>query len=247
MRELIRCWQHTRMVVLIGLTSALYVAVLGPFKIASIVPGITEIRPGAALPVLFSIFFGPAAAWGAAFGNTIGDVLFGTVGPGTFFGFFGNFVYAYAPYRILRAFGCPPDQRLNWKGWSVLVLAIVVASGFCGVIIALGVDYLGIVAFSFLATTIFLNNILVSFLLVPVLLTALHKRFQQMRYTYTQLMNPADVSSPLFKQAGAILAIFVLLAVAAAALGWLPTAGVDRKTFELVSSLALPFIALLLL
>ena len=57
MRELTRCWQQTRMIVLIALCAALYVAVLLPFKIATIVPGITEIRPGAALPIVFSVLF----------------------------------------------------------------------------------------------------------------------------------------------------------------------------------------------
>ena len=75
MRELIACWKHTRLIVLIGLCGALYVAVLLPFKIAVIIPGITEIRPGAALPIVFSIFFGPAAAWGA--GRVLGRVVEG--------------------------------------------------------------------------------------------------------------------------------------------------------------------------
>ena len=35
------------------------------------------------MPVFFSIFFGPAAAWGAAFGNVIGDFLGGTISPGS--------------------------------------------------------------------------------------------------------------------------------------------------------------------
>lgn len=235
------------MIVLIGLTAALYVAVLLPFKIASIVPGITEIRPGAALPIVFSVFFGPAAAWGSAFGNTIGDVMGGTIGPGTFFGFLGNFIYGYAPYRILRAFQSSPEEKLNAKGWLALLLAVCVASGFCAVIIALGVDFLGIVAFSFLVTTIFLNNVLVSLILVPLLLPALHKRFRQMRFTYTQIMQPADVSSPLFKQAGVLMAVAVLLAVCAVAFGFLPVVGTGLKTFELVAGLALPVFALILL
>jgi energy-coupling factor transport system substrate-specific component len=48
---------------------------------------------------VFSILFGPAAAWGSAFGNLIGD-FFGTLGLGSIFGFVGNFLYAYIPYRL---------------------------------------------------------------------------------------------------------------------------------------------------
>ena len=86
------------MVVLTAVCGAVYAVVLIPFKIATIIPGFTEIRPAATLPVVFSLMFGPAGAWGAAFGNLIGD-FFGTLSPGSFFGFIGNFLYGYIPYK----------------------------------------------------------------------------------------------------------------------------------------------------
>src|SRR2546422_668816 len=140
MRELITCWQNTRMLVLIALCASLYVAILIPFKVAVLVPGITEIRPGAALPVFFSIFFGPAAAWGAAFGNVIGDFLGGTISPGSFFGFFGNFLYGFVPYRTLQIFRIAPEKLLSGKGWVVLLLSIFTASALCATVIAPPVD-----------------------------------------------------------------------------------------------------------
>src|SRR5687768_9886966 len=161
MRELIACWQHTRMIVLIALCAALFVAVLLPFKIATIVPGITEIRPAMALPIFFSIFFGPVAAWGTAFGNVIGDVLGGTIGPGSIFGFFGNIVYGFVPYRVIKAFLGSREELFTGKGWAVYIFAVLLASALCAMIIALGVELIGI-PFGFLVHTIFLNNMLVS-------------------------------------------------------------------------------------
>lgn len=66
MREVFTMWSNTRMVVLTALTAALYAAVLIPFKPIPIIPGFTEIRPAVAVPLVFGLLFGPAAAWGAA-------------------------------------------------------------------------------------------------------------------------------------------------------------------------------------
>src|SRR5499427_2698865 len=96
-------WRNTRMVVLCAISAALYAAVLVPFKVVPLIPGVTELRPANAIPVVCSFLFGPAAAWGSAIGNMIGD-FFGGLGPGDIFGFFANIVYGYVPY----------------KGWQVL-------------------------------------------------------------------------------------------------------------------------------
>jgi energy-coupling factor transport system substrate-specific component len=252
MRELVRCWQHTRMIVLIALCAALYVAILLPFKIATIVPGITEIRPGAALPIVFSIFFGPAAAWGAAFGNTIGDLLGGTVGPGTFFGFFGNFLYGYAPYRIVRNYLQPGESLFSAKGWVVFLFTVVLASTLCAFPIALGVEFLKIVPFSFLSNTIFLNNIAVSIVLAPVLIRTLDKRIYQLGLNYTQLLEAEDISRSPLKRVGPLIVLalavliyaFFMLPSFAHSIGFLSGAG---KAASLIAFILLVLSSLFLL
>ena len=105
MKELIAMWNNTRMIVLTAVIAAVYAAVLIPFKVAvPLIPGFTEVRPGNVIPIICSLMFGPAAAWGAAIGNTIADT-FGTFGPGTLFGFIGNFLFGLIPYKMWRAFG----------------------------------------------------------------------------------------------------------------------------------------------
>ena len=80
---LLEVWRDTRQLVLAAQIAAIYAAVLIPFKVGiPIIPGFVELRPANAIPVVASLLFGPAAAWGAAFGNLIGD-LFGTLGPGS--------------------------------------------------------------------------------------------------------------------------------------------------------------------
>jgi len=106
MRDVITMWRHTRMVVLVALIAAVYAAVLIPFKVAvPIAPGFTEFRPANVIPIVCSLLFGPAAAWGAAIGNLIGDAFGGTLGPGSFFGFIGNFFYGFLPYKLWGRMG----------------------------------------------------------------------------------------------------------------------------------------------
>ncbi|HQK93189.1 MAG TPA: hypothetical protein PLD23_06770 [Armatimonadota bacterium] len=102
MRELLTMWQSTKMVVLAALTAALYGGLTVPFKALVILPGFTEIRPTVVIPVLMGIIAGPAGAWGAAIGNLIGDILGGTQGPSSAFGFIGNLGFAYTAYKLYR-------------------------------------------------------------------------------------------------------------------------------------------------
>ena len=112
MRELRAMWRNTRMVVLCAISAALYAAVLVPFKVVPLIPGVTELRPANAIPMVCSFLFGPAAAWGSAIGNMIGD-FFGGVGPGDIFGFFANLFYGYIPYKAwsIIAKGQSPISR----------------------------------------------------------------------------------------------------------------------------------------
>jgi energy-coupling factor transport system substrate-specific component len=45
MRELRSMWGNTRMVVLSAISASLYAAVLVPFKVVPLIPGVTEMRP----------------------------------------------------------------------------------------------------------------------------------------------------------------------------------------------------------
>ncbi len=205
MREVFAVWRDTRMIVLVAVTAALYAAILIPMKvIMPLVPGFTEVRPANVLPILFSFLFGPAAAWGAALGNVVADC-FGTFGPGSFFGFFGNFLYGLLPYRLWRFWG---GRVFRWEGERALhplftrgagegrrklpaldlglyAGASAVASAGCGLTIAWGVDMLGFVDFRVLANIITLNNTAMALLLGPPLLAALAPRVRAWGLAYS--------------------------------------------------------------
>jgi energy-coupling factor transport system substrate-specific component len=177
------------MVVLTATCAALYAAILIPFKAVQVIPGITEFRPANALPVVMSFLFGPAAAWGAAFGNLIGD-FFGGLGPGDIFGFTGNLLYGLVPYLVWEALTDRPplpDTRATSVG---LLAAMTVASVLCATVVGWGLHLLGFHPFSTLATIVLLNNLLVTTLLGPFLLALLYPRIRRARLLYRDLLGP---------------------------------------------------------
>jgi energy-coupling factor transport system substrate-specific component len=187
MRELVSMWSNTRMVVLTAMTASLYAAILIPFKVLPVIPGVTEFRPANAVPVVCSFLFGPAGAWGAAIGNVIGD-FFGGIGPGTLFGFAGNFLYGFIPYKAAEALLVGEPLPRSAGAWIRLFLVIGVASGACALVIGWGLNLLGFVPFALLANIIFVNNFGVAAVLTPVLLVALYPRVRRARLRYVDIM-----------------------------------------------------------
>ncbi len=209
MRELISMWRHTKMVVLVALTAAVYAAILIPFKVAiPFIPGYTEFRPGNAIPVVCSLLFGPAAAWGSAFGNLIAD-FFGTLGVGSIFGFIGNFFYGYIPYRIWRevsrgGIDLKAGQSFLGHIWKY-ISAVFLASAVCGTIIGWGVDLSGLVPFAALGNIIVLNNFIVATILGPILLAAVYPRVKKWGLLYEDIVEEEDLSPPKLRVTGQIL------------------------------------------
>lgn len=188
------------MIMLVAVVAAVYAAVLLPFKLFTIVPGITSIRPANVFPVIFGIMFGPAAAWGAAFGNLIGDVFGGTFGVGSIFGFLGNFFFGFVGYKLWGNLGVlSSGQEPNFRedaGRQVVeyVTVAVAASAVCAAIIAWGVDLLGLVPFTVLGPTIFINNTLAAVVLGPPLLYLVYPRIKEMGLLYPELLRSEDIA-----------------------------------------------------
>jgi len=208
LRELFTLWKNTRMVVLTAVSAACYVAVLLPFKVAVIIPGLTEIRPGAAVPVLLSFLFGPAAAFGAGFGNVIADVLGGMFGPGSLFGFVGNFLYGYIPYALWRA--VRGDARPGAKGaldWLLVAAVSVVACLSISAVIGWGVDLLGLAPFAALGNVILINNLIMALALALPLLALVYPRVEKAGLIWHEIMDPEDRSSSRLAKVGLVVAI----------------------------------------
>ena len=190
MRDLVVMWSNTRMVVLTAMSASLYAAILIPFKVLPLIPGVTEFRPANAIPVVCSFLFGPAGAWGAAIGNLIGD-FFGGLGPGDIFGFFGNLFYGYIPYKMWQACTDADPLPRSPIGWLGFVLTIALAAGACAMTIGWGLNMLGFIPFSILANIVFFNNFVVAAVLSPLLLLAIYPRVKRARLRYSDILGDA--------------------------------------------------------
>jgi energy-coupling factor transport system substrate-specific component len=196
MSELRSMWSNTRMVVLSAICAALYAAVLVPFKVVPLIPGVTELRPANAIPVVCSFMFGPAAAWGAGIGNMIGD-FFGGVGPADIFGFFANVAYGYIPYKVwqVMAQGEQPVIRSPLTA-AKFVIACLLASTFCADIVGWGENLLALRPFLMLGNAIVFNNMLAAILLAPFLLAAIYPRVKAGHLLYEDVMPEHQVLPP---------------------------------------------------
>jgi len=182
-------WRYSTMVVLTVLTAGLFAAILIPFKGIPLIPGLTELRPANVIPLVFGLLFGPAGAWGAAFGNLIGD-FFGTMGPGSFFGFWGNFLAAYLPYQMWRGRSLE-SLRPHWLRF----LAAALLGGLsCALVVGFGLEALKLLPFSIIAVAVFLNNVLIAVTLGPLLLKLLAPRVTRWDLAWAEQMAPEDCS-----------------------------------------------------
>ena len=206
MRDLVVMWSNTRMVVLAAMSASLYAAILIPFKVLPVIPGVTEIRPANAIPVVCSFLFGPAGAWGAAIGNLIGD-FFGGIGPGDFFGFFGNLLYGLVPYKLWQAFTDRDPIPRSLREWVAFVAVVTVAAGACAMVIGWGLNLLGFQPFFVLGKLVFANNFLSAIAIAPLLLLALYPRVKRARLRYLDILPERRPPSAPVRVAASIIIV----------------------------------------
>jgi energy-coupling factor transport system substrate-specific component len=204
--ELRAMWRNTRMVVLCVLSAALYAAVLIPFKVLPLIPGVTEVRPGNAIPVVCSFLFGPAAAWGSAIGNMIGD-FFGGVGPGDIFGFFANLVYGYIPYKLWNLLASSGESPTNFSAGTIAKYTgcCLAASILCADLVGWGDNMLSLRPFWILGNVIIFNNMVASVVLAPLILVAVYPRVRAGQLLYRDVMPELRDRSTTVRMVGAIM------------------------------------------
>jgi energy-coupling factor transport system substrate-specific component len=201
-------WKYTKMVVLVAVSAAFYAALTIPLKVITFIPGFTEFRPGAVVPVVFGLLFGPAGAWGAAFGNVIGD-FFGTFGVGTICGFFGNFVYGFLGYKVWAHMGLAQSHEDlaidSWKKALNFALVAVLSSLACGMVIAWALELVRLLPFFPIAPIITINNMAASLALGIPLLGLLRKRLCQWDLVWFAVMDERDSAPGLSPKIGTAL------------------------------------------
>lgn len=200
MKELITMWKYSTMVALTVLCAGIYMLLLLPSKAVPILTGYTEIKPATLFPVIFGLLFGPAGAWGAAIGNLASDLL-GNFGVSSIFGFIGNFLYAYIPYKIWRNIRLKhgEDRQPTINSAAKLVefgLVSVTASTACAVVIAWGLDILKLYPFAPLSVITLLSNAVITLIFGPIVLPLAYRLAKKAGVLWTDIMRTKDISKP---------------------------------------------------
>jgi energy-coupling factor transport system substrate-specific component len=202
-------WNNTRMIILVAVCSAIYGAALIAFKTAiPLIPGITEVRIANIFPMVFSLLFGPAGAWGSAIGNLIGDLFGGTLGPGSLAGFVGNFLLGYLPYNLWTTLlplsgGSREWKPGSWQSWANYAFIAFISSAACAIVISIAVDALGIVPYTILSKIIALNNTLGSYIGLILLISVFGVTKHQLGLFWTDVMDERDIRIPSTATVGA--------------------------------------------
>jgi len=180
---LITMWKDPRKLALMAMTAGVYTAGGLTTKYFQIVPGFLDLRPAAVFPMVFGVLLGAPAAWGAALGNLIQDLLGGMFGPGSVVGFAANFLLAMVAWRVGAAVGLPwllgAGNRASGFSGTLLARslpAILLSSAACALALGWGLDVLGLLPFLVQANVVFLNNAAFGVLFGPFLLAILGPR-----------------------------------------------------------------------
>jgi len=238
-------WGDTRLVVLTAVIAAIHASAVIPFKVFPFLPGVTDLRPAMALPVVFSILFGPAAAWGAAIGTAISD-LFGSLGPGSAFGFLGNLLYGWLPWRIWHIWHQGQPRFRTASEWAAYSLCAVAASGACALTIGWGIHVLRLYHFASTTGLILANNVIMSFVLAPPLLLAVGPRVARMGLTLSAPPGRMH-SGGVAKALSATVALIALGGILAGYSVWLAAAPDSTVTLAVAPFLAALVLAIALL
>lgn len=191
MKENITMWSFTRMIVLFALSTALYAVFLWIFAQFPlwIIPGFTAVRPANAFPIATSLLFGPAGAWGAAFGNLIGfDIMGGALGLGSIGGFLGNFLYGLLPYYTYHKMFKEEPHCKSLSSLAKVELTVFLASSGCAMIIATWLELLNLVPYVFFAITVTFNNAIAGWILGPILIVLFYDRVDKLGLKWTDII-----------------------------------------------------------
>ncbi len=191
MKDIFSMWKYTKMVSLVSLSAALYAALLIPFKSIQLFPGV-DIRIATVMVPVAGILFGPAGAWGCAIGNLVSD-FFGTMGTGSIFGFWGNFFFAYATYKIWYSGKDNYPEVHSFKKIIKYIISCIGGTAAITAIIMWGLSaLLGFVPYKVLGPIIVANNSIVPLALGVPLLMVITRRLDRWGLLFTSIMKPED-------------------------------------------------------
>jgi energy-coupling factor transport system substrate-specific component len=190
MLDIVKMWKQPKMVAYTILTALLYPALIYPFQNFTVFAGHADyFRVGMGIPIAFSFLFGPAAAWGTAFGNLIYDVSTDGVRWISLFGFIGNFLIAYLPYKLWSALTAEKPNLRSIKKLGLFVGLTFLACAVCGLIIGWGLLLLYSSPFQTTAFMIATTDALWGLILGSVILAFSYEYLSIKKLLYTDILH----------------------------------------------------------
>lgn len=105
-----------------------YLVIAIPFKVMSVIPGFTDIRPVMLLKPVFGIFFGIPGCIAFAIGNLIGDIMSDSLRWSSIAGFAANFLGPFVFYVFWRWISKEPFSTRTGKSLLKLTAVVIVSS-----------------------------------------------------------------------------------------------------------------------
>ncbi len=227
------------MIGLMLLTALLYPASLYPLQGFTAFGGYADFgRMGVGIPVAFSFLFGPAAAWGAALGNVLGDIIVFHLDVSSFFGFAGNLLIGYVPYKLWRAITAEKPDMKSINKFSLFVSVVVAACMICGITIGWGLYWLGFTPFMPTAAIITLTNMLWATTIGAVILALSYNYVRKHKLLYTDILKIQQTEPSWSLPRTLAILIFAISAFACFAVGF------NMSPFALLPFVTLALIAI---
>lgn len=114
-----------RKVALFLILLAIYLVISLPFKVLSIIPGFSDLRPVCMLQPVYGIFFGIPGCLAFAVGNVISDILSDSLRWTSIAGFIGNFAFPYLMYLYWTKIRKKPFHLRTGRMVIKMIISIV--------------------------------------------------------------------------------------------------------------------------
>ena len=177
------------MIVIVSVCAAAYASAIAIFRTP---PPLSTRFIGQLLPMVFSLLFGPAGAWGIAIGDSVSGLITGEMSVGLVFGFCGNFLLGLLPYTLCRNLvpmsNLRGDVPRTFRGVSLYFLVAVGSASAASIVIALPLEWLGLVPFRLILPLIGVQDAVAGCISI-VLLQLLYQRVESLDLLWWQVMD----------------------------------------------------------
>lgn len=126
--ELSKLSKSVRFCLIICVLILVYLIIAIPFKVMSVIPGFTDIRPVMLLKPVYGIFFGIPGCIAFAIGNLIGDIISDSLRWSSIAGFAANFLGPFVFYVFWTRISKTPFSLRTGKSILKQLAVIVVSS-----------------------------------------------------------------------------------------------------------------------